>query len=109
MSSPKQQQHRLIVTNPKAPVIEIDAECAGVYVRFSSKDVAKTLERTTDGMVVTLDLDKDGQVVGIEGLGCEEFSISALLKAANVRTERIDFSKARWRATSRHPREAVAA
>src|SRR5476649_2517874 len=96
------QQHAILVNSARPPIIEIDPQCQAIYVRFSGKTVAKTLERSSDGMIVTLDLDRDGEVVGIEGIGFKECSLSGLLKAANVRTERMDFSKARWRSTSRH-------
>jgi uncharacterized protein YuzE len=52
-------------------------------------------------MIVTIDVDRSGEVVGIEGVGFSEFTLSGLLKAANVRAENIDFSKAKFRATPR--------
>jgi len=42
MSSVK---HMLFVRSTRPPIVEIDAESGGVYVRFSDKAVAKTLER----------------------------------------------------------------
>lgn len=102
-------KHHLVVSSAKPPVVEFDAECGAAYVRFSAKSVAKTLERTSErGMIVTIDLDKNGEVVGVEGIGFDNFSISALLKAAKVQAERIDFSKARLRATPRHSEPVTA-
>ena len=39
MSSVK---HMLVVRSARPPIVEIDSESAGVYVRFSGKSVAKT-------------------------------------------------------------------
>ncbi len=100
MSLPK-EQHRLFVKSPRPPIIEIDTEFRAVYVRFRDRKVAKTFERCSDDMIVTIDVDKSGEVVGIEGVGFGEFTLSSLLKAANVRAENIDFSKAKFRATPR--------
>ena len=77
--------------------MEIDAESGGVYVRFSDKAVAKTLERQSDGPIITVDVDRQGGVVGIEGLCFAEFSLSQILRQASVRADRVDLSKARFR------------
>jgi len=99
--------HTLIVQSDRPPVVEFDPEAGAVYVRFSQRKVAKTLEGAGDGMIVTVDLDRDGGVIGIEGVCFDEFSIAQLLKAANVRAGRIDFSKARFRAPSRQVERAL--
>jgi uncharacterized protein YuzE len=96
------QQHRLLVESPKPPVIELDVECGAIYVRFRDRKVAKTFERSSDTMIVTIDVDRSGEVVGIEGLGFNEFTLSGLLKAANVGADNVDFSKARFRAAPRN-------
>ena len=93
MSLPK-EQHRLFVNSPRPPIIEIDPKCGAVYVRFRDRKVAKTFERGSDDMIVTIDVDKSGEVVGIEGVGFDEFTLSGLLKVAN-------FSKARFMTTPR--------
>jgi uncharacterized protein YuzE len=105
MSSAK---HILFVRSTRAPIVEIDAESGGVYVRFSDKAVAKTIERQSDGPVITVDVDRQGEVVGIEGLCFTEFSLSQILRQANVRADHVDLSKARFR-TAVGSREAAAA
>jgi uncharacterized protein YuzE len=95
------EHHTLFVQSGVPPIIELDPECGAIYVRFRDRKVAKTFERSSAGMIVTIDLDKSGEVVGIEGVGVGEFTLSGLLKAANVRAENIDFSKAKFRATPR--------
>ena len=87
--------------------MEIDAESGGVYVRFSDKAVAKTIERQSDGPVLTVDVDRQGEVIGIEGLCFTEFSLSQILRQANVRADRVDLSKARFR-TAASSRAAAA-
>ena len=95
------RRHTLIVNSERAPSVEFDPACGAVYVRFSSKPVHKTLEREADEMIVTVDLDKNGGVVGIEAIGFEEFSLAQIMRAAKVRADRVDFSKARFRGTPR--------
>ncbi len=100
MSLPK-EQHTLFVQSPRPPIIEIDPECGAIYVRFRDRKVVKTFERGSSNMIVTIDVDKSGEVVGIEAVGFGEFTLSGLLKAANVRAENIDFAKAKFRTTPR--------
>ncbi|HYR57668.1 MAG TPA: DUF2283 domain-containing protein [Chthoniobacteraceae bacterium] len=94
-------KHSLLVKSEKAPIVEFDPTCGAVYVRFSNKAVQKTVERGTDPMIVTVDLDRGGDVVGIEAIGFTEFSLGQILRAANVRADRVDLSKARFRGTPR--------
>ena len=102
------EDHRLFVQSPKPPTVEIDPECGAIYVRFRDRKVAETFERGSSDMIVTIDVDKSGEVVGIEAVGFGEFTLSGLLKAANVRAENVDFSKAKFRTTPRTvSREAV--
>ena len=105
MSSVK---HMLFVHSARPPIVEIDSESGGVYVRFSDKAVAKTLERQSDGPIITVDVDRQGGVVGIEGLCFAEFSLSQILRQASVRADRVDLSKARFRPAA-SSREAVVA
>jgi len=61
-------------------------------------------------MVLTVDLDRSGGVVGVEAIGFAEFTLAKLLKSANIQTEGIDFSQARFRGTPRpEEREPVSA
>ena len=94
-------EHRLFIRSDKPPIVEFDPAAGAVYVKFSERRVFKTLERASDGPIVTVDIDKDGEVVGIEGICFDEFTLQELLRAARVSADRIDFSKAKLRATSR--------
>ena len=93
------ETHKLRVHSPNPPVIEFDPQCGGIYVRFRTSKIAKTFERGSEGMIVTIDVDKSGEVVGIEGIGFTEFTIAGLLKAANVSAANVDFAKAKFRGT----------
>ena len=105
MSSVK---HMLFVHSTRPPIVEIDSESGGVYVRFSDKAVAKTIERQSDGPIITVDVDRQGEVVGIEGLCFTEFSLSQILRQASVRADRVDLSKARFRTAASAHAAAVA-
>jgi uncharacterized protein YuzE len=94
-------RRQLTVTSANPPTIEFDPAARAVYVRFLRRAVKRTLERSGSGMIVTVDLDQKGEVVGVESIGFDTFSISQVLKAANVRAQNIDFSKAQMRATPR--------
>jgi hypothetical protein len=54
----------LFVHSARPPIVEIDSESGGVYVRFSDKAVAKAIERQSDGPIITVDVDRQGEVVG---------------------------------------------
>lgn len=95
------RKHTLVVTSDKAPSVEFDPSCGAVYVRFTSNPVHKTLERESDDVVITVDMDKDGEVIGIEGIGFDEFSLHQLLQSAGVTADRIDFAKVKFRGTPR--------
>jgi uncharacterized protein YuzE len=105
MSSVK---HMLFVHSARPPIVEIDSESGGVYVRFSDKAVAKTIERQSDGPIITVDVDRQGEVVGIEGLCFAEFSLSQILRQASVRADRVDLSKARFRPAASSRQTVVA-
>src|SRR4030095_16301315 len=94
-------KRRLTINSPTPPVIEFDPSVGAIYVRFLRRVVKRTIEQTSEGMIVTVDLAQNGEVVGVEGIGFNNFSISQLLRAANVQAENIDFAKARMRATPR--------
>ncbi len=78
--------HRNIINvaakNP--PVVEVDSTVRAAYVRFSNKRVSETKIVTEDKYTVTIDMDADGEVVGVELVGVEEFHIGCLLKMAGI-------------------------
>jgi uncharacterized protein YuzE len=78
--------HRNIIhVNAKnPPVVELDSSAHAAYVRFSHKRVSETKVVTEDKCTVTMDLDSDGEVIGVEFVGVQEFQVGCLLKMAGV-------------------------
>src|SRR5258708_8006934 len=78
--------HQNIINVPakNPPVVELDSNAHAAYVRFSNKRVSETKVVTEDKYTVTIDMDADGEVVGVELVGVEEFQIGCLLKMAGV-------------------------
>ena len=78
--------HRNIINVPakNPPVVELDSAAQAAYVRFSHNKVKETKVVTEDKYIVTIDLDSKGDVIGVELVGVEEFSIGRLLKMAGV-------------------------
>ncbi len=66
-------------------MVEIDFASGAAYVRFSppGQKVAKTLVRR-EWPLVAIDLDKEGEVIGIEAIGVNNLTIHKLLEKANV-------------------------
>src|SRR5580658_10105093 len=99
MSQP--QKYVFQVASSKPPVIEIDAPNMAFYVRFKKAKVERTIPRHCPDAVLNIDLDASGEVVGIEGVGFNNFSIQAILKMANVTAPNVDLKNApiRWAGT----------
>jgi len=72
------------ITEP--PVVEIDTEATAAYVRIREAKVARTEPFASKGGLVMLDFDVAGNVVGIEIVGQQEFSIRELIKLIPVQT-----------------------
>ena len=88
--------NRIIVKSSTPPIVEFDGAVRAWYVRFSKRKVAKTLSEDKPGVVVAIDLDDRGEVVGVELLGVKEFTIGMLQKFANVQAPNIDFALTRF-------------
>ncbi|MGD0745607.1 MAG: DUF2283 domain-containing protein [Verrucomicrobiota bacterium] len=99
----KTEQHRFIVKGTNPPVIEVDSQARAVYVRFKRAAVAKTIPQESEHMLVAVDLDSRGEVVGIEAVGLQCFTLHALLKMASVKVPNMDFSRAQYTPTEPIP------
>jgi len=99
-------KHILLVKSARPPVIEFDGESGSAYIRFKKTKVERTLEQCTAGPIITVDLDKSGEVVGVEAILWDEFEIANVLKIAGVRADAIDFSRAKFRTTPQHAHES---
>ena len=76
----------------KPPTIEFDHTVRGWYIRFANAKVAKTISEEKPGVIAAIDLDTNNQVVGLELIGVEDFSIT-WLKKFSQKFEPVDFSK----------------
>ena len=97
------------VRSSKPPVVKIDTAIESAYVRFSSNRVVKTFAPDEDeGHVITIDLDENDQVVGVELLGVSEFGIRNLLLKTPISVPPVLLDKARYIAAQR-PKALAAA
>ena len=61
----------------------------------------RTWMQVVAGVVIAVDLDAKGEVIGVELVGVKEFSISRLMSLAPVEAPNFDFSRARYVPVSR--------
>ena len=90
------ERHAFTVRGTKPPKVEWDAEADSVYVRFSKRPVARTLDQNAGKMIVAIDLDSRNQVIGIEAVGLTRFTLSGILEAANVSAPKVNLSDAEF-------------
>lgn len=101
-------KHMLIVHSRTAPTVEIDAQAGAAYIRFKRAKVARTLDRSTRGLILTVDVDARDEVIGVEVIGCEEIVIEKLLAKARVQAPHVPFARTRLRPTAAMPEESLA-
>jgi uncharacterized protein YuzE len=63
-----------VIPISEPPVVEIDTEATAAYVRLRNAEVARTEPYGSESGLVMLDFDSEGNVVGIEVIGQQEFS-----------------------------------
>jgi uncharacterized protein YuzE len=73
-----------VIPISEPPVVEIDTEATAAYIRIRDTKVARTEPYGSEKGFVMLDFDADGNVVGIEVIGQQEFSIRELIKQVPV-------------------------
>src|SRR5437660_12044591 len=66
------------------PIVEIDTEATAAYVRLRDTKVVRTERFESEKGLVMLDFDAEDNVVGIEVVGQQEFSIRELIKQVPV-------------------------
>jgi uncharacterized protein YuzE len=92
--------HGFVISITEPPVVEIDTEATAAYIRLRETPVARTEPYgSVDGLVM-LDYDAEGNVVGIEVVGQQEFSIRELIKLVSVQTSASILDRARYIATN---------
>src|SRR5207244_3986789 len=82
----KSHNKGFVVPITEPPVVEIDTEATAAYVRLRNAKVARTEPYESDKALVMLDFDADDNVIGIEVVGQQEFSIRELIKQVPVQT-----------------------
>jgi len=77
-------------------VVEIDTEATAAYIRLREAKVARTEPFGSARGLVMLDFDAEGNVVGIEVIGQQEFSIRELLKLVPVQVTEAILNRTRY-------------
>jgi hypothetical protein len=80
----KNHKNIILVDSQTPPVVELDSAAHAAYVRFSNKKIHKTAVVDVRDVLVTMDLDIDAGVVGVELVGVKDFTIKALFKRAGI-------------------------
>ena len=90
-----------------APVVEIDAEAPAAYIRISHNLVSRTSVLRDDEILATMDVDADGNLIGIEVVWPTEFGIEQLLAEARAKVvfARSALERARYVSAKRPRRE----
>jgi uncharacterized protein YuzE len=82
------------ITEP--PIVEIDTEATAAYIRLREASVARTEPFGSEQGLVMLDFDAEGNVVGIEVIGQQEFSIRELIKLVPVQATEAVLDRTRY-------------
>ena len=82
------------ITEP--PIVEIDTEATAAYIRLREGKVVRTEPFGSDHGIVMLDFDAEGNVLGIEVVGQQEFSIRELIKLVPVQTTETVLDRTRY-------------
>ena len=82
------------ITEP--PVVEIDTEATAAYIRLRNGQVTRTEPYASGNGLVMLDFDINNEVVGIEIVGQQEFSIRELIKLIPVQTNESVLDRTRY-------------
>ena len=77
-------------------VVEIDTEATAAYIRLRETKVAHTEPYGSEVGFVMLDFDADQNVVGIELVGQQAFSIRELIKHVPVRATAAVLDRTRY-------------
>jgi len=92
----KAERHFFHIKGLTPPSVEIDTQAAAVYVRFRKGPVAKTISHGGENMQITIDLNTNGDVVGIEAVGVKQFNIEVIMQEAGVQASKGLMAKARY-------------
>lgn len=85
-----------VIPISEPPVVEIDTEATAAYIRLRDSAVAHTEPLGSQKGFVMLDFDAEGNVVGIEVVGQQEFSIRELIKQVPVEASEAVLNQTRY-------------
>ncbi len=88
--------HGFVIPITEPPIVEIDTEATAAYIRLREAKVARTEPFGSASGFVMLDFDAEGNVVGIEVVGQQEFSIRELIKLVPVQTTESILDRTRY-------------
>ena len=88
--------HGFVIPITEPPVVEIDTEATAAYIRLREAKVVRTEPFGSESGFVMLDFDAEGNVVGIEVVGQQEFSIRELIKLVPVQTTETILDRTRY-------------
>jgi uncharacterized protein YuzE len=91
----------ILITEP--PVVEIDTEATAAYIRLREDKVARTEPLESKKGLVMLDFDGKDNVIGIEVVGQQEFSIRELIKQIPVEATDAVLNQTRYVAADLQP------
>src|SRR5437588_3986550 len=104
-SSPDTGKNRkgFVIPITQPPVVEIDTEATAAYIRLRDTKVVATKPYSSEKGLVMLDFDADQNVVGIEVVGRQEFSIRELIKQIPVKASDAVLNATRYVAADLQP------
>jgi uncharacterized protein YuzE len=91
------QKGRLGIRSNKPPVVEYDSASKCVYVRFSTRRVARTIDHSYDSVVLTVDVDSEGHAIGVEVVNFDVMNLHTfVIQKAKVRVSPEMLSRANF-------------
>ena len=99
----KSRRKDFVIPITEPPVVEIDTEATAAYIRLRDGKIARTEPYGSGKSLVMLDFDADGNVLGIEVVGQQEFSIRKLIKRVPVKASDAVLNQTRYVAADLQP------
>ena len=84
-------------------MVEIDTEATAAYIRLRSTSIVRTEPLESDRGFVMIDFDAAGNVVGVEIIGQQEFSIRELIKQLPMEASDAVLNETRYVAAELQP------
>ena len=95
-SSPDTGTEGFVIHITEPPIVEADTEATAAYIRLSQTPVVRTEPYGSEQSLVMIDYDDADNVVGIEIIGQQEFSIRELIKRVPVEASEAVLNETRY-------------